>query len=311
MHIRLSRLAALAAAGALLATVAGTAVAAGPAKLTLGIGDTTVGATSSTGNAHVRVVHGSPDAPTVDVYAGAALASAARVAALSGLSFGDVSAYADVPAGTYAIKVCATGAPTVCPIEVPSIALAAETYYTIAASNLLASIKATVFTDTPNPSGTGAQLRVYHLSADTPAVDVLTAAGGDIDPALDNLAYPNATGYLTLPAATYDVKVCANADHTVCPIGPAALAVAANHTYSIFAIGSLAATVATPAATSPATPAATSPATAAATPPPTSTVLDAATPDSSGSGIIPAVMALALILAFAGTLRFAAARTRR
>ena len=295
VNIRLSRVATLVAAGALLASAAGTVSAAGPAKLTLAIGDTTVGATSSTGNAHVRVVHGSPDAPTVDVYAGADLASAAKVAPLSGLSFGDVSAYADVPAGTYAIKVCATAAPTVCPIQVPSIALTAETYYTIAASDLLAVIKATVFTDTPMPSGAGAQVRVYHLSADTPAVDVLTAAGGDIDPALDNLAYPNATGYLTLPANTYDVKVCANADHKVCPIGPAALTVAASHTYSIFAIGSLAATLATPAAT----------------PPATSTVLDRATPDSSGSGIVPAVLALALILGFAGTLRFAAVRTRR
>ena len=87
----------------------------------------------------------------------------------------------------YAIKVCATAAPIVCPIQASSIAIVAEKYYAIATSNLLASIETTVFTDTPNPSDTGAQVRVYHLSSDTPAVDALTAAGGDIGPALDNL----------------------------------------------------------------------------------------------------------------------------
>ena len=295
MKIRRNQLAAVAAAGALLATVAGTALAASPAKLTLAIGDTTVGATSTGTTAHVRVVHGSPDAPKVDVYVGATLATAAKVAPLSGLSFGDVSAYVDVPAGTYGIKVCATAAPTVCPIQVAALALAADQYYTIAASDLLASIKATVFTDTPAPSGAGAQLRVYHLSADTPAVDVLTAAGSDINSALDNLAYPNATGYLTLPASTYDVKVCAHADHSICPIGPAALTVAADHTYSIFAIGSLAATVATPKPTAP----------------PTSTILGSDTSDSSGAPIALLVLGLVLVAGTAGSLRFVAVRNRR
>ncbi len=297
MKIRLSRLAAVAGASALILSAAGTAVAASPAKLTLAIADTTAGATTATGNAHVRVVHGSPDAPSVDTYAGATLATTAKVAALSGLSFGKVSAYVDIPAGTYSIKVCATADPTVCPIQVPSLGLTAETYYTIAASDVLASIKATVFTDTPAPSGQGAQLRVYHLSANTPAVDVLSSTGADINAALDNLTYPNATGYLTLPANTYNVKVCAHADHSVCPIGPAALAVSANHTYSIFAIGSLTATTATPAPS-------------AGTPPPTSTV-PGNTTGSSDSLLALVALALVLVVGAAGTLRFAAVRTRR
>ena len=39
---------------------------------------------------------------------GEMLAGAAKVDALSGLSFGEISDYAEVPAGTYAVKVCAT-----------------------------------------------------------------------------------------------------------------------------------------------------------------------------------------------------------
>ena len=40
---------------------------------------------------------------------------------------------------------------------------------------------------------------------------------------VSNLAYPDATDYLDLPAGSYDLKVCANADTTVCPLDPAAL----------------------------------------------------------------------------------------
>jgi hypothetical protein len=137
----------------------------------------------------VRVVHGSPDAPSVDVYVGATLGAAAKVAPLSGLTFGNVTNYVDVPAGTYGIKVCATADAAVCPIQVAALPLAADAYYTIAASKPLASIAATVFTDTPAPSAGGAQIRVYHLISDAPAVDVVTAAGADITPALDNLTY--------------------------------------------------------------------------------------------------------------------------
>jgi hypothetical protein len=291
VKVQFSRLAAIVAASALILNFAGVAAASGPAALTLKIAVTTVGPTSSTGNAHVRVVHGSPDAPQVDVYAGATLGTAAKVAALSGLSFGDVSAYVNIPAGTYAIKVCATANASVCPIQVPSLALAAETYYTIAASKPLASITATVFTDMPAPSGQGAQVRVYHLSSDTPAVDVLTSTGADINAGLDNLAYPNATGYLTLPANTYSIEVCAHADHSVCPFKDVPLTLAADNTYSIFAIGSLMALLATP--------------------PPTSTVAENTTPVSSGSPLAIVLLALALVVGAAGTLRFAAVRNRR
>jgi hypothetical protein len=265
--------------------------AAGPAKLTLSVADTTVGATTATGQAHVRVVHGSPDAPEVDVYAGATLATTSKVAALSGLSFGQVSNYADIPAGTYAIKVCATADASVCPIQVASLALTAETYYTIAASGPLAGIKATVLTDSPAPSTDGAQLRVYHLSSDTPTVDVLTSTGADVNPGLDNLSYPNATGYLVLPASTYNLEVCAHADHSVCPIKNVSLTVVADHTYSIFAIGSLTSLLATP--------------------PPTSTVDGSTLPASSGSALPLALLALAFAVAAAGTLRYATVRNRR
>src|SRR5918994_2946044 len=62
-------------------------------------------------DAMVRVLHGSPDAPSVDVFV-----DDGKVDALSGVEFGDLTRYVAVPAGTYAVKVCATADDTVCPI---------------------------------------------------------------------------------------------------------------------------------------------------------------------------------------------------
>jgi hypothetical protein len=191
-----------------------------------------IGSASAAENAHVRVLHGSPDAPSVDVFV-----NGDKVAPLSGLEFGDLSQYVAVPGGSYAIKVCATADNTICPIDVPALDVAAGTKYTIAATNLLASIETQVIVDAPAPVADQTQVRVVHFSHDTPAVDVLTQDGSAT--VVDNLAYPNATDYLTLPAGSYDLKVCANADNSICPLDPGALDLAAGTSYSVFAIGSL------------------------------------------------------------------------
>lgn len=211
--MRPTRLAALFTTGALIAALAVPAT------------------TAAADDAMIRVLHGSPDTPSVDVFA-----NDGKVDALSGLSFGDLSSYVAVPAGTYSIKVCATADNSVCPIGPVDLAFAAGEKYTIAASDLLASIDANVFTDGSAMAGK-AKVRVVHLSADTPAVDVLTEDGAAT--VVDNLAYPDATGYLELDPGTYDLKVCADADNSVCPLNPAPLALDGGTAYTVFAIGAL------------------------------------------------------------------------
>lgn len=244
------------------------------------------------GDAHVRVLHGSPDAPSVDVYV-----DGAKVDALSGLEFGDLTDYVALPGGTYAVKVCATADATICPIDVPALDVSDDTKYTIAATNVLASIEAQVLVDAPAPSADKTQVRVVHFSADTPAVDVLTQDGSAT--VVDNVAYPNATGYLTLDPGSYDLKVCADADNTVCPLDPGALDLAAGRSYSVFAIGSLAGETLTAAVGVDGVAA---PATDTQSP---------AQGDASSSGVPLAMLALVGIAAFAGSLRLTALRTRR
>lgn len=241
-------------------------------------------------NAHVRVLHGSADAPSVDVYV-----NGDKVDALSGLEFGDLSNYVAVPGGTYAIKVCATADATICPIDVPALAIAAGTKYTIAATNALASIEAQVLVDDPSPTEGKTQVRVVHFSADTPAVDVLTQDGSAT--VVDALAYPNATDYLTLDPGSYDLKVCADADNTVCPLDPGALDLAAGTSYSVFAIGSLAGTTLTAAV---GVDGVVAPATDIVTP-------ETVTPDGTPFGLL----ALVGLAGFVGALRLTTVRARR
>ncbi len=188
---------------------------------------------SAADNAMVRVLHASPDAPSVDVFV-----DDGKVDALSGASFGDLTDYVKVPGGTYSIKVCATADNDVCPIGPIDLTFDAGTKYTIAASDLLASIKADVFTDGNAVQGK-AKVRVVHLSADTPAVDVLTQDGAT--KVVENLSYPDATGYLKLAPGTYDLKVCLNSDNDTCPeaVDLPALDLDGGVAYSVFAIGAL------------------------------------------------------------------------
>jgi hypothetical protein len=271
-----ARFAGLIATGALLLTVAAPATAADKAM--------------------VRVLHGSPDAPTVDVFV-----NDGKVDGLSGLSFGNLSNYVAVPAGTYSIKVCATADNTVCPIGPVDLTFDAGSRYTVAASDLLAQIKANVFTDNGTPVDGKATVKVVHLSADTPAVDVLTQDGAA--KVVTNLAYPDKTDYLALDPGSYDLKVCANADNTLCPLDPAALDLKGGVVYSVFAIGALApgegvegltAAVGVDNMLAPAT-----------------DTIGSTTSDTSGNGLALAALVAAGIAGLAFSLRLTRVRARR
>ena len=112
----------------------------------------------------------------------------------------------------------------------------AGTMTTVAATNNVATIEAQVIADAPAPVADQAQVRVVHLSADAPAVDV---APDGAEPIVADLAYPSATDYLTVPAGDYDLEVRpAGTMDVALQLDPVTLA--AGTSYSVFAIGSLA-----------------------------------------------------------------------
>lgn len=193
----------------------------------------TVGVASASEHAMVRVLHASPDAPAVDVYL-----DDVKVGALTNVPFGTISGYLDIPAGGHNVKVYATGTTTGAVIDA-DVTVASGSRYTIAATNAVASITAQVIEDEPAPDCAGAQVRVIHFSADAPAVDVATAGAAPAAAVVKALAYPNATGYLSLPAGSYDLEVRLAGTTTVALPLPA-VAVEACTSYSVFAVGSAA-----------------------------------------------------------------------
>lgn len=190
---------------------------------------------AAAGESRVRVLHASPDAPAVDVYL-----DGTKVDALVNVPFGVFSNYLTIPAGTHQVTVYATGT-TTSPVIDASVPFDAGKAYTVAATNAVASIEAKVITDAPSPTAAGAQLRVVHFSADTPAVDIAPDGAAPADAIVKSLAYPDATGYLDVPAATYDLEVRAAGTSTVAlQLDPITLD--AGKAYTVFAIGSGAAT---------------------------------------------------------------------
>lgn len=207
---------------AIVAGILAAALVAGIAPATLAEGEAV---------AKVRVLHASPDAPAVDVYADGA-------EILSDVPFGVISDYLEVPAGEHRIQVVAAGAdPAAGTVIDATLTLEGLTAYTVAATNALAAIEAQVIVDAPAPTADAAQVRIVHLSADAPAVDIAPDGGA---PIVAGLAYPDATDYLSVPSGMYDLEVRPAGTMDVA-LQIDSVGLFAGESTSIFAIGSLAA----------------------------------------------------------------------
>lgn len=183
--------------------------------------------------AGVRVGHFSADAPNVDVYANGG-------AILTDVPFGAISDYLFVPAGTYQVQVVPAGAS----LEEGPVVIDAElsfeggTLTTVAATNELANITPVVIADKPRPVADQAQVRVVHLSADAPKVDVAADGSKIADAIFKNVAYGKAKKYATVPAGEYDLEVRpAGKKKAAFDIDPITLE--AGKSYSAMAIGQL------------------------------------------------------------------------
>jgi hypothetical protein len=149
-----------------------------------------VGPTGSIGfikqNPVVFALHASPDAPNVDIYAGAAKL-------VEDLGFGELSSAIQVPPGSYDLDFKATGqAGTAATLTTPSLA-AGERYLAIASGFLSdnPTFRLLPYGDSFGDPGAQALVRVVHASPDAPAVDVGTYSSDTVTPVGDftNLAF--------------------------------------------------------------------------------------------------------------------------
>ena len=182
------------------------------------------------GDACLNVIHASPDAPAVDVYVDGAKA-------LGDLAFGATSGWVALPAGEHQVQVTAAGAEIETAVIDADVTLEEGAAYEVAAIGLLAEIEPQVHQ--VNLSAIGgkdesmARVRVVHASPDAPAVDV-AVKGGDV--LIENLAFPDASDYLSVPAASYDLEVRPTGTTDVALDLPG-VAFDAGMVYTIYAIG--------------------------------------------------------------------------
>jgi hypothetical protein len=189
-----------------LGSLAALAALACSAVLTTGCNDSSSPAAAAT--ASLRVIHASPDAPSVDV-----LVDGNEV--LTAVPFKAGSGFLSLGAGSYDISVNAlTPGGAVEVIDLPNTALAGNTRYSVLAIGKVAgSTLAPLVLSNPADAIPNGQLRarVVHAAPDAPEVDVyVTAPGATIGggtPPLVTLEFGDDAGPVLVPAGNYQVRV--------------------------------------------------------------------------------------------------------
>ncbi len=181
-------------------------------------------AASNDDMAYVRVIHASPAAGTVDVFVdGKSL--------LTNFTFGTVTDYVSVPAGSHEIKVAPAGKGIDAAVITQSVSVNGGLPYTVAAVGTKDSgFSLQAFADNNLMPGNMAKVRVYHLSPNAGPVDIAT--GGKT--AVSGLTYEKATDYLTVPAGSYTFNVTATQANATLPLNAD---LKAGTVTSVFAIG--------------------------------------------------------------------------
>jgi len=180
---------------------------------------------TTAGDAWVRAVHASPDAPNVDILVN------------DGVAFGDVpftaiSTYAALAPDTYNFKVVPAGQTDPVVIEA-DLGLSADTAYTIVALNTLAKIEPLVLVDDNTLDNQAARIRFVHASPDAPAVDIALAGGGVL---FGNISFKGVGDYISVPGGVYDLEVrLAGTDTVVLPLP--GIGVSNKSVYTVYAMG--------------------------------------------------------------------------
>ena len=195
--------------------------------------DTPTDTPTMTASARARAAHMSPNAPNVDVYVDGD-------AVLEDVSFGDISGYLELDAGTYTVEITPAGDPdtTVFNGDVP---VEAETDYTVAAigevgDDVDQSFEALVLEDdNSDPGDDTARVRAVHASPDAPAVDI--TADGEV--LFDGVAFGESDS-VEVPAGDYTLEVRGDTEENDGDVvGEFDVSLAGGAAYTAFAAGYL------------------------------------------------------------------------
>jgi hypothetical protein len=171
----------------------------------LGLPAASAAPAAGAGTGLVRMMHLSPDTPSVDAYIDS-VSSPGTGVVLPGVSYGDVSPYQTVPAGTYTVAARGAGAdPSSPPVLATTVTVAAGTATTIAGVGYFADLGFAVLPDdlTLPPSGQS-RARVINAAATGSPVDL--SLGTDTSLAR-GLSFADNTDYVDVPGGAETLKV--------------------------------------------------------------------------------------------------------
>ncbi len=185
-----------------------------------------------TGQALIRVIHTSPDAPALDLYAGDSVVA-------SGLIQGDVTGFLPVPAGEMALSFVPTGGSIDTAIVETRFDLVDGGVYEVVALGQLREIDGRIYEiDRTRFEEAGkARIRFLHFSPGAAEVDVFL---GDEELLFDGADFADATGYVEIVPGQHTISVRASDPALALSSGPMAtvnLDAKDGGVYDILAIG--------------------------------------------------------------------------
>lgn len=204
------------------------------------------------GNVKVRVVHGAPGVPTVDIYVtapGAALPAAPAIAGLAYTAIAPASGTKalEVAGGNYQIRATVSGDQSKAivfdsgSVSLPANADLLVTAIPASGVSPIALLVAPIGSSASVISDSRAAIRVGHLSPNVPAVDVSLDVSGTATSVLtlSNVSFPTTSGYSSVPGGTYDASVALASNPAMPVLTLSKAALAADTSTSVFAIGLL------------------------------------------------------------------------
>lgn len=179
--------------------------------------------------AKARVLHASPDAPSVDVWVNSE-------PGIIDIEYMELTPYVEVPKGEYNFMVVPNGATEPVVIDA-TLKLRPFRDYTIVAVNYLDSIMPIVLEDNrlkvpPKQS----KIRFVHASPDAPAVDIAIKGGPVI---FENYSFAESSKYMMVAPGEYDLEVRV-AGTDIVALDIPVIELKENTAYTAFAVGELA-----------------------------------------------------------------------
>jgi hypothetical protein len=182
-------------------------------------------------DAFIRVVHGSPDAPPVDVYVNGKLI-------FQRIKFASVSEYLPVQVRSLQVQFVPQGATLAQgPIVISTTlnARAAKEYSVIAVGKVAKIAPIVLEDDNTIGDPTKAKVRFVHLSPDSPAVDIVASGQTELK-LFANAAYKSVANYIEVAPAEY-AFVIRPADTSVSKLDVRGLMLEASTVTTIYAFG--------------------------------------------------------------------------